>query len=33
MDVGGAVKSRKIFVTGGIGFIGELDPSLYSLHA
>ena len=33
MDVVGAVKGRQIFVTGGIGFIGELEPSLYSLHA
>ena len=33
MDVVGAVKGRKIFVTGGVGFIGKLDPTLYSLHA
>ena len=33
MDVVGAVKGRKIFVTGGVGFIGELDPTAYFLHA
>ena len=27
MDVVGAVKGRQIFVTGGIGFIGEAQPS------
>ena len=27
MDVVGAVKGRQIFVTGGIGFIGEGQPS------